>query len=347
MQFEFTSNVVGATFECRVSSQGNTFAPCASPALFMALTQGAHTVDVRALAGGQTDATPATATFTVDTTEPATVITGTPANATTTAFAGCSYTFSTIPSLESPPVTFQCLLDGAMPFVPCTNTFTCPNLPTGTHALEVFATDGAGNEGMRAFVGWEIQPSNSTIPAVQMGTVTINTTVRVTGRVTHVASNRLWVQSAEAAFAGVTVVPNMAPNPATLTPGRFVTAVGVVAEVNGETQLINAEVFAGAQQAAFNALDTNRDAAVLLQEQHEGVLMIVGGTTLAGGCGDADFCIRSCARTVPLIPAVLAPGVTMTTINDDGIFEGVLEATSATTFQLRVTNAFDQNDACL
>lgn len=66
--FEFTSEP-GATFECRVD--GGPFAACSSPKTVAALTDGAHTFDVRATdTASNTDPTPASGTFNVDTSAP-------------------------------------------------------------------------------------------------------------------------------------------------------------------------------------------------------------------------------------------------------------------------------------
>jgi hypothetical protein len=66
----------GATFQCSID--GAAYATCSSPLALTGLAQGAHTVDVRALdAVGNADATPARASFSVDSLAPA--VTFTPA----------------------------------------------------------------------------------------------------------------------------------------------------------------------------------------------------------------------------------------------------------------------------
>ncbi|KKK70144.1 hypothetical protein LCGC14_2926940, partial [marine sediment metagenome] len=67
--FEFSSNEGGSTFECRLDSILEVdFASCSSPKPYSALTEGSHTFDVRATdPAGNTDSTPASQTWTVDT----------------------------------------------------------------------------------------------------------------------------------------------------------------------------------------------------------------------------------------------------------------------------------------
>jgi hypothetical protein len=78
--FSFTSSQPSSTFGCTLD--GGAVVSCSSPATYSGLADGAHTFTVAATASGLTDPTPATASWTVDTTAP-TVTGRTPADGAT------------------------------------------------------------------------------------------------------------------------------------------------------------------------------------------------------------------------------------------------------------------------
>ena len=134
--YAFTSTEAG-TFACRVDS--GAWSACTSPWTTAALSDGAHTVAVRATdAAGNTDASPATRSLTVDTTAPTTTITSAPAAATTSTSAAVAF------SANDAGATFECAFDGG-PFAACTSPWTRSGLALGQHTLRVRATDAAGN----------------------------------------------------------------------------------------------------------------------------------------------------------------------------------------------------------
>jgi hypothetical protein len=72
--FGFTASQADATFECQLDGGG--WAPCTSPKHYSALSESSHTFQVRAVdPAGNVDPTPASATWTVDTTLPAVSLT--------------------------------------------------------------------------------------------------------------------------------------------------------------------------------------------------------------------------------------------------------------------------------
>ena len=135
--FSFSSNEGGVGYEC--SLDGSAFLPCSTPSSITGLSDGPHTLAVRAMDGaGNVDPTPATYTWTVDTVPPDTTIVAAPpvlANSATATFAFSS---------NEGGVTYGCSLDGAA-FAPCTTPVTFAGLAGGAHTLAVRATDGSGN----------------------------------------------------------------------------------------------------------------------------------------------------------------------------------------------------------
>ena len=130
--FTFTSNEAG-TFECSVDSAA--FTACPTPFTTATLGGGGHTLDVRAVdAAGNRDGTPASRSFSVDTSPPDTTLTPitTPGTDNTPTF-----TFT-----SEPGATFQCRIDGAA-FAGCPTPFTTAQLADGTHTFDVRAVDAA------------------------------------------------------------------------------------------------------------------------------------------------------------------------------------------------------------
>jgi len=87
---------------------------------------------------GNTDATPASYTWTVDTAAPDTTITASPTNPTNVTSASFQFTSTKSGS------TFQCSLDGAA-FTVCTSPQPYSGLAATGHTFQVKATDAIGN----------------------------------------------------------------------------------------------------------------------------------------------------------------------------------------------------------
>src|SRR5829696_5169825 len=146
--FAFSSTEPDSTFECKLDDAA--FASCSSPQSYTNLSEGAHTFSVRATdAAGNTDATPASRTWTVDTAAPATTITSGPSGPSNGTSASFGFSSSETGS------TFECSLDGAA-YTTCTSPQDYANLSEGQHTFDVKATDAAGNTGTPASRAWTV-----------------------------------------------------------------------------------------------------------------------------------------------------------------------------------------------
>jgi uncharacterized delta-60 repeat protein len=156
--FEFSSSEPGAFIVCSLDGAQFT-GPCASPLTYTGLGQGPHTFRVTSFdSNGNTDPTPATASWVVDTAAPETTITSAPSGSISSADATIAFT-------ANEPSTFECRLDGAA-FAPCASPAAYTGLAEGTHAFEVRATDGVGNvDATPASATWTIDrtPPETTI----------------------------------------------------------------------------------------------------------------------------------------------------------------------------------------
>lgn len=136
--FVFTTSGSPTSITCQVDGGG--FAPCSSPFTTAMLTNGAHTVQIRATDAAGNFST-VSRTFTVDTVGPVVTITSEPPDPTTDDTPTVLFTV-TGPGI----VSIQCALDGGA-FGPCTTpgSFTTASLADGFHEMRIRATDDAGN----------------------------------------------------------------------------------------------------------------------------------------------------------------------------------------------------------
>ena len=146
--FTFSSSKPDSSFECSVD--GGAFGLCSGPGATThttsPLADGAHTFAVRATdSSANTDPTPASRSFTVDTTAPATSITDKPARKLKTKKKKVKVEVAFSGEAGS---SFECRLDNA-PFKPCASPFSTKVKAKGgkgkKHTISIRATDAAGN----------------------------------------------------------------------------------------------------------------------------------------------------------------------------------------------------------
>jgi large repetitive protein len=91
VNFSFESSEPESTFECKIDD--STFEVCTSPNEYTSLSDGPHTFDVRATdAAGNTDPSPDTFEWTVDTQGPATTINSGPSHTVSAGTARFEFT---------------------------------------------------------------------------------------------------------------------------------------------------------------------------------------------------------------------------------------------------------------
>ncbi len=154
--FEFNAtDAMTVSYEC--SLDGGPFVPCTSP-FPVTVGDGQHTFEVRGVdAAGNVDATPASFTWTVDTSTPDTTITSGPAAGATTGSA-VEFGFES----NEATATFQCSTDGAA-FAACT-TPAALTLGDGAHTFAVRAVDPGGQvDPSPALRAWTVDALGPTV----------------------------------------------------------------------------------------------------------------------------------------------------------------------------------------
>jgi Bacterial Ig domain len=148
---------VGSVFQC--SLDGSAFTSCTSPKSYSGLADGSHTFQVRAIdAAGNTDPTPASFTWIIDTVPPPTPFIATSqANPTSQTTASFSFTDT------EAGVTFLCQLDGGA-FSACSSPKSYSGLSQGPHAFAVKAQDTLGNQSGAASFSWKIDTTPPPTP---------------------------------------------------------------------------------------------------------------------------------------------------------------------------------------
>src|SRR5918994_4881461 len=143
--FDFASSEVGSTFECKIDSAG--FASCESPKS-VTVSAGTHTFSVRATdEASNLDLTPASYSWTVDTTAPATPVLRSPRPDDPSNDPTPKFRWDTVLG-----VTYVCSVDGISEA--CVPTYETDPLSEGMHTFEVQAKDTAGNLSAPATWTW-------------------------------------------------------------------------------------------------------------------------------------------------------------------------------------------------
>jgi len=208
--FAFSSSEPGSTFECQVDGEG--FGSCSSPYTSTALADGSHTFEVRATnAAANTDSTPASTTFTVDTQAPVITLV-TPAGASLTgsatpALSGIAGTASGDSSTVNVKIYAGTGTGGTLLQTrsatrdPSTGAYSvnATTLGSGTYTAQASQSDSAGNTGLSAARTFTVDTtaptSQASSPAnTNSTTIPISYTASDAGGA-GLASVELWVKT--------------------------------------------------------------------------------------------------------------------------------------------------------
>ena len=154
--FSFSANKQVQGFQCALD--GGSFTACTSPKAHNGLGNGQHTFRVRAVSQGGTAGAETTRTWTVDTVGPTTTINSGPSGPVQETSASFGFTSSEGGS------TFECKLDSAASYAPCSSPQGYSGLSNGAHTFQVRATDGVGNLGSPATRAWSVDTTGATVP---------------------------------------------------------------------------------------------------------------------------------------------------------------------------------------
>ena len=339
--FAFTASESGSTFQCQLDS--GSWASCTSPWTTTALGNGAHSVSVRATdAAGNTDASPATRSFTLDTSAPNTTIDSAPPALSPGSSATASF------SASESGATFECRLDGGA-WAACTSPKTYTGLSLAQHTVDVRATDAAGNvdaspatatwtsialpggggSGGGSGSGGSGSGSDNEAPTVTLSAPNPGATFTSTLNMAAVASDNRSVSRIEFWFDGARVSRDTAaPYAATFTAGRTTTygvhtvavrafdAAGnarstavTVTRVRASGSPHRAASSASGQARAASASDTRQNTLVAVSMWRLGSAPADGDGTLLRGRGmpgrSASVSLTRCGDSSGAVAAVM------------------------------------------
>jgi hypothetical protein len=187
LMFEFSGTDVGVGIDhLECSFDGTSFSACTSPVRFTSanMTDGTHTFEVLSVDNSTNkDPSPASFTWTVDTTPPTTSINSATdgnksavTNSSTTKSTSMTFKFSGNDTGGVGIDHFECNVDG-LTFVTCTSPFTFPSLSEdGQYTLEIRAHDRVGNiDPSSASFTWTVDtsPPTTTIDSATDGNNTV------------------------------------------------------------------------------------------------------------------------------------------------------------------------------
>ena len=270
-------------------------------------------------------------------------VSGTPSSGATT--------HSTLLHLELAPTPdgatvsgYQCELDGASA-LPCSSPVDRSGLLEGRHTLNVRALNAQGKLGAATTWSWTVTPLSTTIQQIRNAPVEAGTRVALFGsdvQLTVAAADRFFIQEATTPYSGITVQPISFNGSASgLVHGRSMAVVGTVAQVNGNTTLVDATFTTGAVLDGYDARFGGEDGVPLDSEANEGMWVYDPGQAVS--CAGHDFCLHDCdGLTLGAVDAI-RQGLTLNAPRD---FLGVLEGDGESGYRLYASEEQTGTDTC-
>lgn len=238
--FDFSSSEGSSTFERNLDGGG--WVLTSTPENLAGLTNGSHTYQVRAIdPAGNTDGSPASYTWTVDTIAPNTTITTFPPALTSSASATFNFSSSEGGS------TFESNLDGGG-WSPVVGPDTVSGMSDGLHTYAVRAIDPAGNiDPTPASYNWTVDTTAPAIPLAPDLTPTSDTGVSNTDDITG---------DTTPTFIGIAE-----PNSVVELFANWVSVGSTVANASGNYSVTSSSLADGSYDFAVTATDSLGNAS--------------------------------------------------------------------------------------
>jgi large repetitive protein len=159
----FQANELGS-FLC--SLDGSALSACSSPFSASGLSDGAHSFSVKAVDLVGNEGAIVSYQWTVDTLAPVVTITGVNPSHSPTANQNLTIQFS-----ANEVSSFSCSVDGNVA-IPCVSPYTVNNMALGSHSINIFARDAAGNLSAPASHSWVVDTTALVISNVAVTQIT-------------------------------------------------------------------------------------------------------------------------------------------------------------------------------
>ena len=280
--FAFTSSQSGSTFECALDR--NAWQSCTSPASYGGLADGGHVFEVRAISpAGQTDATPATRSWTVDSTPPR-VTSIQPGNGQSAVAANTNVVITFSESMDATTLsgaTLQVIAEGSPEPVPAAITYAAASAtatidPTSTLAADAtyaVSVDGGVRDRAGNMMGAGVQSTfttGSSAPSSGIVRASVSTVANAT------ATSSVAIPAPAGVAAGDVLVACLATNGGAVSAGGVPAGWSPIASV---VSVSNPHVFGFYKVAGVNEPTSYRWTLTASLQNGGGIARYAGVST--------------------------------------------------------------------